>query len=82
MRTGLYQAMLSWSPPTSNDPMVQGYEVFYDSPNGARRSEDVGNTTVLTVVDIDPALSYTAFVVAYGGNLPSKASQISNISKG
>ena len=82
MRTGLYQAMLSWSPPTSNDPMVQGYEVFYDSPNGMRFSTEVKENTTLTLVNISPELSYSTFVVAYGGDLPSEASNANSIGEG
>ena len=82
MRTGLYQVMLSWSPPTINDPMVQGYEVFYDLPNGTRFSIEVEENTTLTLVNLSPELSYSTFVVAYGGDLPSKASNVNNISKG
>ena len=82
-RTGLYQATLSWFPPTSNDPVIHGYEVFYDLPNGTRFSTEVEeNTTTLTLVNISPELSYSTFVVAYGGDLPSEASNVNNISKG
>ena len=62
--------------------MVQGYEVFYDSPNGTRLSIDVGNNTMTTIKNLDPKLNYTVFVVAYGGDLPSAASIKSNISEG
>ena len=81
MRTSFDQAVLSWSPPTSNDPIVQGYEVFYDLPNGTRLSEDNGNESFLTLDNLEPKLMYPTFVVAYGGDLPSEASSI-NISKG
>ena len=82
MRTGLFQAILSWSPPTINDLMVQGYEVFYDLPNGTRFSIEVEENTTLTLVKISPELSYSTFVVAYGGDLPSEASNVNNISEG
>ena len=81
-RSGLQQAIISWSPPVSNNPIVQGYEVFYDSPNGTRLSIDVGNITMTTIENLDPELNYTVFVVAYGGDLPSAASDKSNISEG
>ena len=81
-RTGLYQVALSWSSPTSNDPIVQGYEVFYDLPNQTRFSIEVEENTTLTLVNISPELSYSTFIVAYGGDLPSEASNVNNISEG
>ena len=81
MRTSFNQAVLSWSAPASNDPIVQGYEVFYDLPNGTRLSEDTGNSSFLTLDNLDPKLTYSTLVVAYGGDLPSEASNI-NISEG
>ena len=81
MRTSFYQAVLSWSAPASNEPIVQGYEVFYDLSNGTRRSEDNGNESFLTLDNLEPKLIYPTFVVAYGGDLPSEASNI-NISEG
>lgn len=82
MRTSFNQAMLTWYPPANNSSMVQGYEVFYDLPNGTRLSEDVGNNTMITIDSLDPELSYSAFVVAYGADLPSVASTTVNISEG
>ena len=41
-RTGLQTAFTSWTAPTSNDPPVEGYEVFYESEYGVRSS---GGTT-------------------------------------
>ena len=81
IRIGFKQANLSWSP-ASNDPIVEGYEVFYDLTNGTRISEDVGNTTMIEIDTLDPELSYSAFVVAYGGDLPSAASDHMNIDRG
>ena len=56
--------------------------MFYDSPNGTRLSIDVGNNSLTTIEDLDPELNYSVFVVAYGGDLPSAASNRGNISKG
>ena len=70
MRTGLYRGIVSWSPPVSNDPVVLGYELFYDLPNGTRESIEV-NDTLMTFTTLDPVSSYPVFVVAYGGDLPS-----------
>ena len=73
VRTSLYQAMITWSPPVNNDPVVLGYEVFYDLPNGARISEET-NGRIFLFSSLDPKSSYPVFVVAYGGDLPSDCS--------
>ena len=81
MRTGLYQGNVSWSPPVSNDPAVEGYELFYDLPNGTRDSiED--NNTLITFSDLDPESSYPGFVVAFGGDLPSSRSNNGTLQEG
>ena len=73
MRIGLYQSIVSWSPPVSNDPVALGYELFYDLRNSTRESIEVNNT-LITLSTLDPELSYPVFVVAYGGDLPSSHS--------
>ena len=70
VRTGLYQAMITWSPPINNDPVILGYEVFYDLPYGARLSEET-NGTIFLFSSLDSEFSYPVLVVAYGGDLPS-----------
>ena len=70
MRTGLYQGNVSWSPPVSDDPVVLGYELFYDLPNGTRKSVE-DNSLMIMLSTLDPVSSYPVFVVAYGGDLPS-----------
>ena len=82
VRSSFNQAILSWFPPAINDSIVDGYEVFYDSPDGIRLSVDVGNTTMIILDSLDPELLYTAFVLAYGGDLPSTASSLVNITEG
>ena len=81
MRTGLYQGIVSWSPPVSNDPVVLGYELFYDLPNSTRESIEV-NDTLITISTLDPESSYPVFVVAYGGDLPSNHSNTGTLRKG
>ena len=81
MRIGLYQGTIKWSPPVTNDPIVLGYEVFYDLPNGTRESIEV-NGTLITISTIDPESSYPAFVVAYGGDLPSSHSNNESLQQG
>ena len=81
MRIGLYQGIVSWSPPVSNDPVVLGYELFYDLPNGTRESIEV-NSTLITFSTLDPESSYPVFVVAYGGDLPSSHSNNTNLKQG
>ena len=70
IRTGLTSALLTWSPPINNTPVVIGYEVFLDISNGTRVSMET-NTTELNITLLQPDVNYTVFVVAYGGDLPS-----------
>ena len=81
IRTGLYQGTITWSPPVSNDPVVLGYELFYDLPNGTRESIEV-NDTLIIFSTLDPVSSYSVFVVAYGGDLPSSHSNNINLQQG
>ena len=80
-RAGLFQALFTWSAPDSNDPMVEGYEVFYNLSNGTRFTE-LYSTTVPTIKIVDPELGYSAFIVAFGGDLPSEASNVNNTGEG
>ena len=70
-RTDLTSVLLTWSPPINNIPAVIGYEVFLDISNGTRVNMET-NTTELNITSLKPDVNYTAFVVAYGGNLPSE----------
>ena len=81
MRIGLHQGIVSWSPPVSNDPVVLGYELFYDLPNGTRESIEV-NSTLITFSTLDPESSYPVFIVAYGRDLPSSHSNNINLQQG
>ncbi len=82
-RPGFQQAIINWSPPISNNPIVQGYDVYYESPNGTRLSNNIGNSTTMTTIDnLDPEMYYSVFVVAIGGDLPSPTSSMINISEG
>ena len=81
IRTSLQTADTSWTAPASSTPPVEGYEVFYESESGVRTSG--GNVTAsqlsLTLSSLEPDVSYTAFVVALGGDLPSAHSNSANI---
>ena len=55
--------------------------MFYDLSNGTRVSMET-NTAELTLTSLQPDVNYTAFVVAYGGDLPSEHSNIIVISQG
>ena len=83
-RTDLQTAFAFWTSPTNNTPPVEGYEVFYESESGVRTSG--GNTTApqvnLTLNSLEPDVSYTAFVVAFGGDLPSNYSNTAIIPAG
>ena len=83
-RIGLQTAFVSWTAAAITDPPVEGYEVFYERESGARTSG--GNTTAtqanLTISSLEPNVSYTAFVIAFGGNLPSAHSNSATIPAG
>ena len=83
-RNGLQTVFASWTAPASNTTPVEGYEVFYESESGVRTSG--GNTTAtqvnLTLSSLEPNVSYTAFVVAFGGDLPSAHSNNATIPAG
>ena len=83
-RTGLQTAFAFWTAPTNNTTPVEGYEVFYESESGIRTSG--GNTTApqvnLTLSSLEPDVNYTAFVVAFGGDLPSNHSNTAIIPAG
>ena len=83
-RTALQTAFVSWTAPASNDPPVEGYEVFYESESGVRSSGGITTATQvnLTLSSLEPNVSYTAFVVAFGGDLPSAYSNIATIPAG
>ena len=81
IRIGLYQGIVTWSLPVSNNPVALGYEVFYDLPSGARESIEV-NGTLITLSTLDPVSSYPVFVVAYGGDLPSSRSNNETLQQG
>ena len=81
MRIGLYQGIVSWSPPVSNDPAVSGYEVFYDLPNGTRLSVE-DTSLMITLSFLVPESSHPVFVVAYGGDLPSNRSNTGTLQEG
>ena len=50
--------------------------MFLDLSNGTRVSMET-NTTELNITSLQPDVNYTAFVVAYGGDLPSEHINIS-----
>ena len=81
MRIGLYQGTTKWSPPVSNDPVVLGYELFYDLPNGTRESIEI-NGTLIKFSTLDPESSYPVFVLAYGGDLSSSHSNNETLQQG
>ena len=83
-RTGLLMANASWTAPANNTPPVEGYEVFYESESGVRTSG--GNTNVsqlsLSLSSLELDVNYTAFVVAFGGDLPSAHSNTAQLPAG
>ena len=81
-RAGPHTALTTWTAPASNIPSVEGYEVFYESEYGIRTS--AGNAAPpevsLVLSSLEPNVSYTAFVVAFGGDLPSINSNTGTVS--
>ena len=45
--------------------------MFFDISNDTRINMET-NTTKLNILSLQPDINYTAFVVAYGGDLPSE----------
>ena len=84
VRTGDYTVQLSWSAPTSNTPLIAGYEVFYtESGSDATKSGGTTNSASTTISVNLPKLgvTYDLFVVAFSNvdsTLPSSRS--SNVS--
>ena len=75
-RAGLRTAFTSWTAPASNLPSVAHYEVFYGSEYDVRTSggKTTGPQVSLILDSLEPDITYTAYVVAFGGDLPSNAS--------
>ena len=69
VRTGLATANITWSAPASNDPAIEGYEIFYD---GGSITVD-NNTTSITIMT-NGLLPNDVFIVTYsnGDTLPSE----------
>ena len=81
IRAGHDTAYTSWTAPASSIPSVERYEVFYDSQYDDWTSG--GNATApqvsLILDSLEPNITYTAFVVAFGGDLPSNPSDTATI---
>ena len=71
--------LVTWSSPVDNDPLIAGYEVFYDIGNGSRQSVGVTNDTFLMISGLCSARNYSFFVVSYSNEentLPSEWSDV------
>ena len=83
MKQGPASAELMWLGPLHS--MVTGFEVFYESSNGERQSEETGVGAfqeVTLFLSLQPDQNYTVFVVAYGAYLPSERSNAVTIPQG
>ena len=72
VRTGLATTNITWSAPASNDPAIEGYEIFYD---GGSIAVDSDTTSVTIQSDqLLPNETHDVFVVAYSNEdtLPSE----------
>ena len=57
--------IVTWSPPVDNDPLIAGYEIFYDIGNGSRYSGGMTNDTFLIISGLFSAQNYSFFVMTY-----------------
>ena len=76
---GPSDVLVTWSSPVDNDPLIAGYEVFYDIGNGSRYSGGVTNDTFLIINGLCSVKNYSFFVVSYSNEqhtLPSEWSDI------
>ena len=74
-----FDVLVTWSSPVYNDPLIAGYEVFYDIGNGGRYSVGVTNDTFLMIGGLCSAQNYSFFVISYSNEehtLPSEWSDI------
>ena len=77
--------LITWCPPVDNDPLIAGYEVFYDIGNGSRYSGGMTNDTFLIISGLCSAQNYSFFVVSYSNEedtLPSEWSYIITLLSG
>ena len=76
---GPSDVLVTWSSPVDNDPLIAGYEVFYDIGNGSRYSGGMTNDTYLNISGLCSAQNYSFFVMSYSNQehtLPSEWSDI------
>ena len=77
--------LVTWSSPVDNDPLIAGYEVFYDIGNGSRYSGGMTNDTFLIISGLYSAQNYSVFVMSYSNEedtLPSEWSDIITLISG
>lgn len=57
-------ALFVWNPSVSSD--VAGYKVYFGTPPGTySKNIDVGNTTDITITNLEPGKTYSLYVIAY-----------------
>ena len=77
--------LVTWSSPVDNDPLIAGYEVFYDIGNGSRYSGGMTKDTFLNISGLCIAQNYSFFVISYSNEehtLPSEWSDIITLISG
>ena len=77
----LSDVLVTWSPPVDNDPLIAGYEVFYDIGNGTRFSGGMTNDTFLNISGLCSAQNYSFFVISYSNEEDTLPSELSDIIK-
>ena len=78
---GPSDVLVTWSPPVDNNPLIAGYEVFYDVSNCDCKTFSVGmtNATFLMINGLCSVQNYSFFVMSYSNEehtLPSEQSDI------
>ena len=75
---------MTWSPPVNNNPLIDGYEVFYDV-NDNTSSVGVTNYTELIISGLYRSQNYSFFVVSHSNEeytLPSEWSDVFTLNAG
>ena len=83
----LSDVLVTWSPPVNNNPLIDGYEVFYDVNDCDCKTFSVGvtNYTELIISGLCSTQNYSFFIVSYSNEehtLPSEWSDVTTLIAG
>ena len=73
--------LVTWSPPVHNNPLIDGYEVFYDVNDCDCKTFSVGvtNYTQLIIRGLCSSQNYSFFVVSYSNKNNTLSSEWSDV---